>query len=73
MTALEMVIFNHILSRISSPESGNCITFTMVAMSVLLTDRGKSSNSKRGKKKKKKNQTEHGVEFHSANFLLYLW
>lgn len=45
MTALAMVIFNHILSRISRPESGNCITLTMVAMSVLLADRGRSSNS----------------------------
>lgn len=48
MTALAMVIFNHILSRISRPESGNCITLTMVAMSVLLADRGKSSNSGMG-------------------------
>lgn len=45
MTALAMVIFNHILSRISKPESGSCITLTMVAMSVLLADRGKSSSS----------------------------
>lgn len=48
MTALAMVIFNHILSRISRPESGNCITLTMVAMSVLLADRGRSSNSGAG-------------------------
>lgn len=39
------MIFNHILSRISRPESGNCITLTMVAMSVLLAERGRSSNS----------------------------
>lgn len=45
MTALAIVIFNHILSRISRPESGSCITLTMVAMSVLLADRGRSSNS----------------------------
>lgn len=50
MTALAIVIFNHILSRISRPESGSCITLTMVAMSVLLADRGRSSNS--GVKKK---------------------
>lgn len=52
MTALAMVIFNHILSRISRPESGSCITLTIVAMSVLLADRGKSSNS--GIKKKER-------------------
>lgn len=45
MTALAMVIFNHILSRISRPESGNCITLTIVAMSVLFADRGRSSSS----------------------------
>lgn len=45
MTALAMVIFNHILSRISKPESGSCITLTIVAMSVLFADRGRSSSS----------------------------
>lgn len=48
MTALEMVIFNHILSRISRPESGSCITLTIVAMS-LFTVKGDSSNSRRKK------------------------
>lgn len=43
-----MVIFNHILSRISRPESGSCITLTIVAMS-LFTVKGDSSNSKRKK------------------------
>lgn len=45
ITALAIVIFSHILSLISSPESGSCITFTMVAMSVFPTVRGRSSNS----------------------------
>lgn len=45
ITALEMVIFNHILSRISRPESGSCITLTIVAMS-LFTVKGDSSNSR---------------------------
>jgi len=45
ITALDIVIFSHILSLISSPESGTCITFTMVAMSVFPTVRGRSSNS----------------------------
>lgn len=49
MTALEMVIFSHILSRISRPESGNCITLTMVAMS-LLTVKGDSSSSEKPEK-----------------------
>lgn len=40
-----MVIFNHILSRISRPESGSCMTLTIVAMS-LFTVKGDSSNSK---------------------------
>lgn len=48
ITALEIVIFNHILSRISRPESGSCITLTIVAMS-LFTVKGDSSNSKREK------------------------
>lgn len=46
ITALEMVIFNHILSRISRPESGSCMTLTIVAMS-LFTVKGDSSNSKK--------------------------
>lgn len=50
ITALAIVIFNHILSLISRPESGSCITLTMVAMSVLLADRGRSSNSGRREK-----------------------
>lgn len=60
MTALAMVIFNHILSRISRPESGSCITFTMVAMSVFVADRGKSSNSGIGESGEKIDQREDG-------------
>lgn len=69
MTALAMVIFNHILSRISRPESGSCITLTMVAMSVLLADRGKSSNSettdKDGLCRKILKRRTSGVRFYS--------
>lgn len=64
MTALAIVIFNHILSLISRPESGSCITLTMVAMSVLLADRGRSSNSG-GRKKKKKIVGKHTHTTHT--------
>ena len=57
-----MVIFSHILSRISRPESGNCITLTMVAMSVLLADRGKSSNSGMGEEFWEKTMTRRTYE-----------
>lgn len=44
MTALAMVILSHMRSRISSPESGNCMTRTMALMS-LFTVSGASSSS----------------------------
>ena len=51
-----MVIFSHILSRISSPDSGAAMAFTIVAMSVV-TDNRKSSKCPNKEKKlyKKKN------------------
>lgn len=58
ITALAIVIFNHILSRISRPESGSCITLTIVAMSVLLAHRGRSSNSGGRKKQIVEKHTE---------------
>lgn len=44
MTALAMVILSHMRSRISSPESGSCMTRTTALMS-LFTVRGTSSSS----------------------------
>lgn len=54
--ALGMVILSHILSRISSPDSGRAITLAIVAMSVLMFKLSSSnaSGNERGTTKDKR-------------------